>query len=201
MRKTKFWLCGMLLLGAAFASNADDRLLVQVPALLDPSAPIEDSVKRDCRVEGRVGDQVYLRVSESHPGAAQISDPAKAGPDRFLKVTILSVMGHGGGSWSGNKAMTIRVDVAQNAKVFASKTLSRQSGGGVLGGVSGTCAIMERIALALGKDVAKWLPDAFKMAPGPLPTTAPDPAPASAQPPKEEGQAPAVPEKPTETKQ
>src|SRR5260221_14367846 len=77
MRKTKFWLSGMLALGVASAVNADDKLLVQVPALLDPSAPIEDSVRRECQVEARIGIHVYQEVKAGYPDAAASSDPAK----------------------------------------------------------------------------------------------------------------------------
>jgi len=49
----------------------------------------------------------------------------------------------------------------ENGKSLAVNVLHRNSRGGVLGGVSGTCPIFERIAEALGKDVAPWLPIAL----------------------------------------
>jgi hypothetical protein len=160
MRNMLLLLSGALAVAVAPALHADDKLFVQVPALLDSNAPIAEAVKRDCRVEALVGDQVFQRVKERFPGAEQVSDPSKSGSDRTLKLTITGVLGAGGGAWSGSKAITVRAEVIQNAKTIANTTLTRQSGGGAFGGLKGTCAIMERIAVALGRDVAAWLPAA-----------------------------------------
>jgi hypothetical protein len=146
-------------------------------------------------------------VKAGYPCAAATSDPAKAGPARILQLTIVKVRGFAGGIWSGSKGMTIRADLMQGAKVVASKAFARDTGGGMLGKFKGTCDLFERIADTLGRDVAKWLPGAIKMAPDLVPAPAEpqkadSPAPASAEAPKTEGQAPAIPEKPAgETKQ
>ncbi len=77
----------------------------------------------------------------------------------------------------------------------------------MLGKFKGTCDLFERIADTLGRDVAKWLPGAIKMAPdlafAPAePQKAESQAPAPAEPPKAESPAPASAEKPAgETKQ
>lgn len=139
-------------------SHAGDRLLVQVPAVLDPAAPIAPAVKSQCAVELLIGNHVYQQVSQRIPHAEQVADGSKAGSDKFLKLTILAVHGVGGGSWSGPKSMTIRADLMQRGRTLQSKVLQRHSGGGVFGGLTGTCPIMERIAVTLGKDVAGWLP-------------------------------------------
>lgn len=160
-------LCAPLLLAAAFGAHAQDRLLVQVPALLDPNAPITESVRRDCAVEVKVGEHVFAKVSEKIPGAVPLADPRKAGSDRLLKLTIVNVTGVGGGAWSGSKSITVRADLEQNSKVHATKMLTRQSGGGAFGGMKGTCSIMERIAAALGNDVAAWVPAGLALLPAP----------------------------------
>jgi hypothetical protein len=166
-----------LLATIALGAHADEKLFVQVPALLDPGAPITESVRRDCDVEGKVGEHVLQRVSAIVPNAVPLSDPRKAGQDRVLKLTIVSVMGVGGGGWSGSKAISVRADLEQNSKVHASKLLTRQSSGGAFGGMKGTCSIMERIAVALGRDVAAWVPGALAT----LPAAAPAPAAAAVQ--------------------
>ena len=186
-------LAAALLLAAwAFGVQAQDKLLVQVPALLDASAPITESVRRDCDVEGKVGEHVFEKVSAKVPNAEKLPDPRKAGSARLLKVTIVNVTGVGGGGWSGSKSITIRVDLEQNSKVHASKMLTRQSGGGAFGGLKGTCSIMERIAVALGSDVASWMPLGLSMLPAPVaapaPAVAPTAAPAAAAAPEAAGE-------------
>src|SRR5574341_1459056 len=167
--------CGVLCL--AQAALAQDKVAVLVPAVLDPNAPIGDAVKRECGVETSVGSQVLARVSERYPAAEQISNPNQAGPDRVvLKITLVAVIGAGGGGWSGTKSISIRAEALQGSKVVATRTMTRQSGGGVFGGVSGTCPIMDRIAAALGRDVAAWLPAALMAARYEAPSSAATPA-------------------------
>ncbi len=165
MRSNLFLLPAIVALCIAQASYANDKIVVTVPAILDPSAPIGENVRRECSVETNVGTQIFQKVSERFPGTEQTPNPNQAGSDRIvLKVTIVGVLGAGGGAWSGSKSITIRADVLQNAKVAATRTLNRQSKGWGLGGVNGTCAIMDHIAVALGKDVAAWLPVALQLA-------------------------------------
>lgn len=163
MRKS-LWVLASLALFAAQASIAQEKVVVIVPASLDPSAPISDAVKRECNVETNVASQVFERVGERYPGTEKAGKPEDLGADKtVLKLTLMNVVGHGGGSWSGPKAITVRADVLRGPKVIASKTMNRQSGGGAFGGVIGTCGIMDRIAGALGRDVAAWLPAALMM--------------------------------------
>jgi hypothetical protein len=138
-------------------SHASEKLLVQVPAVLDPTAPINEAVKRECAVEALVGNHVFQAVSERFADTGQLRDVPKAGRDKVLQLTILSVHGVGGGGWSGPKSISVRADLRRGGKSIQSKVLQRHSTGGFLGGISGTCPIMERIAVTLGKDVANWL--------------------------------------------
>lgn len=144
-------------LGISAACQAGDKIFVQVPALLDPAAPIVESVKRECGVELLVGNHVFQKVNERIGAAEQIQDVERPAADKILRLTILSVQGVGGGAWSGAKAITIRADVTQGGQVLRSTVLRRQSRGGAFGGMSGTCTIIERVAIALGEDVAGWL--------------------------------------------
>ena len=166
MRTNFLWLTGLVALCFAQTIQANERIIVMVPAILDANAPIIESVKRDCAVEASVGNQTLQHVRERFPGTEQTQSPAQAEIDSpVLKITILHVRGVGGGSWSGTKAITIRADLTKGAQTIGSKIFLRKSGGGVLGGVSGTCAIMDRIAAALGRDVANWLPGALSVTP------------------------------------
>lgn len=151
-----------LALCLSFASHANEGILVQVPAVLDSGAPIAESVKRECGVESLVGNHVFQKVSESFGGTGLLPEGENTGPGKVLQLTILSVQGMGGGSWSGSKAVTIRAQLSENGKAVGATVLRRRSRGGMLGGLSGTCPIIERIAIALGQDVAKWLPHALR---------------------------------------
>jgi hypothetical protein len=183
MRTHQYLLQGVAALCVAQASMAQERIGVLMPAVLDPSAPIAESVKRECNVEGMIGDEVFQRVSQRYPGTAQVRNAEQAGDGYVVVVTITNVVGTGGGAWSGKKSVSIRADVLRNSKLVATRNLFRQSGGGIYGGTIGTCKIMELIAVALGKDVAAWMPSAlvvmnYAPAPAAQPASPSDPQPA-----------------------
>lgn len=144
----------------AGTSWAQEKLYVQVPAVLDPSAPITNSVKNECGVELQIGNQVFQKINERFGSAIQAPNAEKLGQDRFVKLTILGVHGIGGGGWTGSKSISIRADIMQGEQVLNSVVLRRHSNGGFGGGFSGTCSIMERIAIALARDLVRWMDSA-----------------------------------------
>lgn len=141
-------------------SQAQEKL--QVQAVLDPKIHVVDAVKRECALDGMVGQWVMESVSKKYPGATRLDKDASAGKGKVLKVTIINVVGVGGGAYSGPKSMTVRADLLQSGKVIATTTKERTSGGGAFGGMKGTCSIFGRVAKTLGSDVAAWLPGAMK---------------------------------------
>lgn len=157
-------LAATLAAGLAIAASpalADEPLYVQVPATLDASAPIPPAVKSECGVDMLLGNHVFSAIGRRDSGTQLAPSQAQAGNGRFLQLTVLSVHGFGGGAWSGAKSMTIRADLKQGASLVRSTVLSRSSSGGAFAAFKGTCEILDRVATALGKDVAKWvaLPD------------------------------------------
>ncbi|MEA3194195.1 MAG: hypothetical protein QOD26_2528 [Betaproteobacteria bacterium] len=147
-------------LSFAIDVRAQEPLLIQ--AALDPNTSVVESVKRDCALDTMVGDWVLESVSKKHPGSKKLQKGDSAGKGKVLKVTIVQVMGVGGGAYSGPKSMTVRADLVQGGKVLATTTKERASGGGAFGGMKGTCQIFGRVAKTLGADVASWLPSALK---------------------------------------
>ena len=139
-------------------ARAEDAVFVQ--ALLDPNVHVVEAVKRDCALDTMVGDWVLESVSKKHPGSKKLQKGDSAGKSSLLKVTIVNVVGVGGGAYSGPKSMTVRAELIQSGKVIATTTKERTSGGGAFGGMKGTCSIFGRVAKTLGSDVAAWLPSA-----------------------------------------
>lgn len=149
------------LLGGLFfvtsPASADHPLYIQVPAVLDATAPIPPAVKNECGIEMLLGNHVFAAVGRRDSAVKLASSQAQAGESRYLQLTVLSVHGFGGGAWSGPKSMTIRADLKQGESTVRSTVLSRSSTGGAFAAFKGTCEILDRAAIALGKDVAKWV--------------------------------------------
>jgi hypothetical protein len=155
-----FAVAAVSLLAFAPEGRTQEKLLIQ--AILDPNISVVDAVKRECGLDTMVGDWVLESVGKKYPGSAKLHQGDSAGSGKVLKVTIVHVVGAGGGAWSGAKSMTVRADLMQSGKVLATTTKERSSGGGAFGGYKGTCQIFGRVAKTLGSDVAGWLPSAMK---------------------------------------
>ncbi len=144
-------------LAASLPAVADDSLFVQVPAVFEANARIPANIKRECAVDTMLGNQALAGISNRFGTVRAVDKPEQAGGANLVVLTILSADGFGGGGWSGPKTMTIRADLMQNGVSLSTTTFSRASKGGMFGGMTGTCPIFDRISVALGKDVAKWL--------------------------------------------
>jgi len=165
-------------LALATAAHAGDGVLVQVPAVFDPQAPVNDAVRRECGVDVLLGNDVFARVKARFPDSAPAQETSGAADEKVLKLTILSVNAAGGGAWSGRKAVAVRADLVQSGKIMATTVKERTSGGGAFGGFKGTCAILDRVTAALAADITAWLAQAALSASG---RTAPAPAAAPAK--------------------
>ena len=142
---------------APLSAAAEERVFVQVPAMIDPAAAIPTAVRSQCAVDTLMGSYALSAIGKRVPAVQAAATSAQAGGDTFVQLTVLSVMGFGGGSWSGPKSMTIRAEVLKGGAVVGTTVLSRSSSGGAFGGFKGTCSILERVAVTLGKDVSGWL--------------------------------------------
>jgi len=141
------------ILATPLAASANERLFLQVPAILDPSAPIPTAVKKECSLELLLGNYALSAINQRIGSVQSVSAPEQAGINKIVQLTIISAHGHGGGGWSGPKSASIRVDISKEGTIVGSTVLTRSSRGGAFRGFTGTCAIFDRIARALGKDV------------------------------------------------
>lgn len=164
--KNFFFALLISILVAQRAASANERLFLQVPAMLDPSAPIPTAVRNECALEMLLGNHALSAIG-SRVGAVQsVTAQEQAGVDKLIQLTIISVHGFGGGGWSGPKSMSVRAEIRKGGATIGSTVLTRSSRGGAFGGFIGTCAILDRVASALGKDLANWLSRGAAARPG-----------------------------------
>ena len=134
------------LLAACAAAHADGIKLL-TPLSYAAESSVVPKVREACKVEERLTADV---------GGA-LAGTTESTQGEVVRVSIVDVMGVGGGAWSGPKAISIRVELLKDGKVERSTRLTRTTTGGPLGGFKGTCAMLERDSSVLGKDVAKWV--------------------------------------------
>ena len=132
---------------AISASAWADGVQLLTPVTYAADSAVVPKVREACRLEDRLATDVG--------GALSGSTTSTSG--EVVKVSIVDVMGLGGGGWTGPKAISIRVDLMKDGKIERSTHLTRTTTGGVFGGFKGTCSMLERDSATLGKDVAKWV--------------------------------------------
>ena len=133
-----------ILLAVSASAHADGVTLV-APVTYAVEASVVTKVRQECQLENRLAADINAALANTTTPAGEA-----------LRVTILDVMGVGGGAWSGPKSISLRVELMKDGKVERSTRLTRTTGGGAFGGFKGTCAILERDSATLGKDVARW---------------------------------------------
>ena len=135
----------LFLLLAASASAHADGVTLAAPVTYAAEASVVTKVRQECQLENRLATDINAALANTTTPAGEA-----------LRVTILDVMGVGGGAWSGPKSISLRVELMKDGKVERSTRLTRTTGGGAFGGFKGTCAMLERDSATLGKDVARW---------------------------------------------
>lgn len=136
---------------------ASDALYVQVPVSMTSNATMPEAVKRECDIPMLLGNYIYNAVKLVYIDSEKTESESTISEGNLLKISIITVKGWGGGSWSGRKSISIKADLINNNEILTSTILKRASNGGVFGGFKGTCSILDRVAGALGKDTAKWV--------------------------------------------
>ena len=164
------WFCSLAALisfGPALASTP--RL--ENPVTYHPSAGVDQTVRTECQIESmlvrHVGDQLK-RVYRTEDVLVDKGGEAAGRP--VLRLQITHVLGVGGGAWSGPKAITVSAELVGNDGQVRQTKINRWSVGGMWGGFKGTCSILDRCAVSIGKDLARWVKDpSFKIKEMPAP--------------------------------
>jgi len=134
------------LLAACAAAHADGVKLL-TPVSYTSESSVVPKVREACKLEERLTEDV----------GSQLAGTTDSTQGDVVRVSIVDVMGVGGGGWTGPKAVSIRVELLKDGKVARSTHLTRTTTGGAFGGFKGTCSMLERDTKVLGKDVASWV--------------------------------------------
>jgi hypothetical protein len=144
-------------MASAGAIETKGKLYVQSPAAYSLDAGFVRNVKDECAPETKLADYVRKKVGGQFSEVIPIGNPAEAGSEKVLVLTIFEISGVGGGAWSGSKGITAEARLLENGKQFGQFKDSNSSRGGMFGGFKGTCSILDRAAESLAEDIADWL--------------------------------------------
>lgn len=135
--------------------SGSGTLLIR-PVTFGPDTVVSDAVLKECELPGKLTHFIQEYASGQYSDiVVDASNPP--GDAQVLDIQITSLIGTGGGAWSGSKMVEIKGMLTQNGQPLGDFHGRRVSGGGMFGAYKGTCSILGRCVKELGKDIAEWL--------------------------------------------
>nr|WP_315233641.1 hypothetical protein [uncultured Albidiferax sp.] len=149
------------LLAIASTAFAADKVLLELPVTYTADASVVQPVREQCEIEDKLTRHVGAALATlNRSGSGTVASAAEAGDASVLNVQISHILGVGGGGWSGPKAVTIHATLTEKDGTQRKTRINRWSMGGFWGPFKGTCSIIERCTVAIGKDLQRWVRDA-----------------------------------------
>lgn len=135
-----------------------DSLIILNTASYQEEENVRLKIRRECELEWLVPEKVNKYASGDYDNIYFTDGVPPTTPAKVLSMKIIDAKGQGGGRRSGAKSITIEGTLTQKGNVVGSFIASRTTvTGGWHGGSKGTCALLERCAKRLGKDIGAWL--------------------------------------------
>jgi hypothetical protein len=128
--------------------------------LVSPTAygsAVADNIKAECKLSETQSESVVKQLAAAGIPAEAAANDAVPGSGRYLQLRIESAMSAGNAFTGHRKQVTTSAHLFENGKEVAQTTLSRDSSGGAFGGYKGSCNVLRRCAITLGKDIAGWV--------------------------------------------
>ena len=144
----RFSLVFVGLVASTSTAGAAVQVLKEVP--FGKGVEVRQVVRDECQVGTKLSSFI-----EEYGKEVTLVD--KLGGGRVLDMTITEVLAAGGGAFGGPKVIEVSGRLKQGKKSIATFRAKRFSGGGAFGMFKGTCAILDRVVQALGRDIAGWL--------------------------------------------
>ncbi len=117
---------------------------------------IQSNVVEECKELGRqLSASLAAELSKTGVEVQRVATlDAAAGP--VVDIKISNLVSAGNAFIGHRKSASVWVELRQGSEVLASKGFTRDTMGGAFAGFKGSCTVLERAVLVLGKDVAQW---------------------------------------------
>ncbi|MDR7272347.1 hypothetical protein J2X20_005021 [Pelomonas saccharophila] len=117
---------------------------------------IQSNVVQECNELGRqLSASLAAELTKTGVEVQRVAAlDAAAGP--VVDIKISNLVSAGNAFIGHRKSASVWVELRQGSEVLASKGFTRDTMGGAFAGFKGSCTVLERAVLVLGKDVAQW---------------------------------------------
>jgi hypothetical protein len=137
----------------AVQAPADAReIRTAARARMSPDSGASDAVREECRLQTNLPE--YVR--DASRDRIDIVDGKRPRRGIVLELRITDVRAPGGGPFSGPRAMAVEAELWDRGRLVATAKARRRTSARPFGG---NCAQLNRIARAVGRDIAVWLED------------------------------------------
>jgi hypothetical protein len=116
-----------------------------------PSNIVEECKELGRQLSGSLAAELTKTGAEVHRVATL---DAAAGP--VIDIKISNMVSAGNAFIGHRKSASVWVELRQGSEVLGAKGFTRDTMGGAFAGFKGSCTVLERAVLVLGKDVAQW---------------------------------------------
>jgi hypothetical protein len=117
---------------------------------------IQSNVVEECKELGRqLSASLASELTKTGMEVQRVSAlDAAAGP--VVDIKISNLVSAGNAFIGHRKSASVWVELRQGSEVLGAKGFTRDTMGGAFAGFKGSCTVLERAVLVLGKDVAQW---------------------------------------------
>ena len=117
---------------------------------------IQSNVVDECKELGRqLSASLASELTKTGAEVQRVTAlDAAAGP--VIDIKISNLVSAGNAFIGHRKSASVWVELRQGSEVLGSKGFTRDTMGGAFAGFKGSCTVLERAVLVLGKDVAQW---------------------------------------------
>lgn len=128
---------------------------------ISPDVPYENKdniaerIINECTAIGKVMSENAVKAGEGK-GVKFVASEDFAKQDEYVKVEIVSATSAGSAMIGHWKGIAVSAEFYRKGKLVDKTKLERHSTGGMFGGFKGSCAVLNRTATTLGKDIAAW---------------------------------------------
>lgn len=153
--KTKFLVALALLLSCS--AGAKELTLNQTVGFYDDKL-VPAKIRNECTNLGnRFAESTATAVQASGWSVLKKGNLDTAAPGVNLKLIIVNAVSAGNAFIGHSKSVSIMAELYKDGKLIDTYEGERNSSGGFGAGFKGSCAVLERCVVTLGKDVSKWL--------------------------------------------
>lgn len=127
-----------------------------------PNSRVAQNIKSECTLQKSLSQSI-VKYAKSNGLNVVIKNNIKSN-ELKLDVQIEQAISSGNAAVGHNKFVTISGAIIKGNKKYYTFDAARLSGGGYFGVYRTSCSVLNRIASALGRDVANWLANPYDQA-------------------------------------